>query len=72
MEYRCKMINASRLNVGPSGYILPLCDSCRTRDCTNPIERIKLSLVGIVRKVRLYNRGREPRMVVECEGYIKK
>ncbi len=72
MEYRCKMIDASRLNVGPTGFILPLCDSCRTKDCTNPIESKKVSLVGIVKKIRLYNRGVDPKIVVECEGYIKK
>lgn len=72
MEYQCKMVSAAKLNVSPVGFILPICDSCTTRDCTNPIESMSFSILGITRKVRLYNRGSEPRMVVDCEGYIKK
>ena len=72
MEYRCKMINCSRLNVGPKGFVLPLCNTCKTKDCTNPIESIKTSFMGVVKKNRLYNRGINPQIVVECEGYIKK
>lgn len=72
MEYQCKMISATRLNVSPVGFVLPLCDSCKTKDCTNPIESMKFSILGVVKKVRLYNRGIEPRMVVDCEGFIPK
>lgn len=72
MEYQCKMIDVSRLNIGPQGFVLPLCNSCKTKDCTNPIESMNISVVGVVRKIRLYNRGSEPKIVVECEGYIKK
>jgi len=70
MEYQCKMISSTRLNVSPAGFIFPLCNSCKTRDCTNPIETKKVSVLGVVRKLRLYSRGLEPKMVVECEGYI--
>ena len=70
MEYQCKMIDATRLNVSPVGFVLPLCNSCKTRDCTNPIESKNVSILGVVRKMRLYNRGSDPRMVVDCEGYI--
>jgi len=72
MEYRCKMINISRLNVGHQGFISSICDSCKTKDCTNPIESMNISLIGVVKKARVYNRGGEPKIVVECEGYIKK
>ena len=72
MDYQCKMINMQQLNVTPGGFIVPLCDSCKTRDCTNPIESMRVSILGVVKKFRMYNRGVEPRIVVECEGYIKK
>lgn len=72
MEYQCKMISATQLNVSPTGFIFPLCDLCKTRDCTNPIESMNFSILGVVRKARLYNRGIEPKMVVDCEGFIKK
>jgi hypothetical protein len=66
------MISVSRLNVGPFGFISPLCNLCVTKDCTNPIETMNISVTGVVRKVRLYNRGNEPKVVVECEGCIIK
>jgi len=72
MEYQCKMISVKSLTVTPVGFVLPLCDSCKTKDCTNPIESKKFSILGVVRRARLYNRGIEPRMVVDCEGYIRK
>lgn len=72
MEYQCKMISAITLNVSPIGFVFPICDSCTSKDCTNPIESMKVSILGIVRKIRMYNRGIEPRIVVDCEGYIKR
>jgi len=72
VEYQCKMTSAAKLNVTPVGFVYPLCDTCRARDCTNPIENMSTSILGVVRKMRLYNRGTEPRIVIDCEGYIKK
>ncbi len=70
MEYKCKTLNINQLNVGPQGFIMPLCEDCCTRDCTNPIESISISIMGVTRKVKVYNRGNTPQFVVECEGYI--
>ena len=72
MEYQCKMISITSLNVTPVGFVMPLCDSCKTKDCSNPIESMRISILGIVKRCRLYNRGTEPKMVVDCEGYIGK
>lgn len=72
MEYICKMISMSSINIGPNGFVMPLCESCGTRDCTNPIEKMKISILGVTKKIRMYNRGIEPKMVVECEGYTNK
>ena len=71
MEYRCKLVGISQLNVGPKGFIMPLCETCRSQDCTNPIEKIKLSIVGITKEIKVYNKGINPKFVVECEGYIQ-
>ena len=70
MEYECRTMSVPQLNVGPQGFIMPLCETCKVEDCTNPIEKMKISIVGVTRKIRLYNRGGEPKMVVECKGYI--
>ena len=61
----------AQMNVGPLGFIFPLCDKCTTRDCSNPIEKLKVSLMGVTKEVRVYNRGMDQRFVVECEGFIE-
>jgi hypothetical protein len=71
MEYKCRTVDASRLNVTTQGFFMPLCDSCTTRDCSNPVELMKISILGIKKEVRTYSRGSEIRFVVECEGYVK-
>ncbi len=70
MEYKCKTIPAHSLNVSPMGFISPLCDSCGSKDCSNPIESVRFSVIGATREVRLYSRGADYRMVVECEGFL--
>jgi hypothetical protein len=72
MDYNCKLIGISNLTVTPVGFVMPLCNSCKTKDCTNPIEIMKISVLGVIKEVRLYNRGLEPKIVVDCEGYIEK
>lgn len=69
MEYRCRMISMSSLSVTGVGFAMPLCMTCGTKDCSNPIEKMRVSIVGVTKEVRMYNRGSEPKMVVECEGY---
>jgi len=71
MEYRCKTVDMSRLHVTPGGFFIPLCETCMTKDCTNPIEKMSLSILGIKKEIKTFNRGTESRFVVECEGYIK-
>jgi hypothetical protein len=70
MEYKCKTISVAQLTISPIGFVMPLCESCKVKDCTNPIEKINVSVVGVSKKIRAFNRGLEPRFVVQCEGYI--
>ena len=65
------MVNISQLNVGPQGFIMPICETCKTLDCTNPIEKVKISVVGVKKEIKVYGKGPEPKFVVECEGYVK-
>ena len=71
MEYKCKMISIAQLNVGPQGFIVPLCETCQTQDCSHPIEKKVLSIVGVKKTVKVYNQAGDPKFIVECEGYIK-
>ena len=70
MEYKCQTVNMSRLIIGPQGYVKPLCDSCKSRDCSNPVEKMKISILGVSKEVRIFNQGVDPSFVVQCEGYL--
>lgn len=69
MEYNCKTI---QLNTVLNGIANPLCDKCRSKDCSNPIEKMDVSVFGVIRSLRVYNRGMSPRLVISCDGFITK
>jgi len=70
MEYKCQTVNMSRMIVSSRGFVTPLCEKCNSQDCSNPIEKIDVSILGVVKKVKVYNRGVSPRFVIQCEGYM--
>jgi len=70
MEYKCQTVNMSRMIVTSKGFISPLCERCNSQDCSNPIEKTDVSILGVVKKVKVYNRGTSPRFVIQCEGYM--
>ena len=41
-------------------------------DCSNPIEKTKLSILGVEKEVKVFNGGTSPRFVVQCEGHMPK
>jgi len=55
---------------GPTGVIEPLCNSCISKDCTNPIQKQKISIMGIKKEHRILIRGYEYVAVIQCEGYL--
>ena len=71
MEYKCKTMNISQMNVGPNGFIMPICELCKTMDCTNSIEKRKVSILGVTKEIRIFSQGSEQRFVVQCEGFVK-
>ena len=70
MEYKCQTVKLDRMIVTPQGFINPLCESCKTLDCSNPIEKRKVSIIGVTKVVKIYSRGQDARFVVQCEGYM--
>jgi len=71
MEYRCKSIPITKLPVGARGLGRPLCDLCATRDCTNPIQQRRVAIFGVTVNMRVIDRGMDPGMVIECEGFTQ-
>lgn len=72
MEYKCKTVSLNKLIATPMGFGMPLCQKCKTRDCTNPIEWRSVSFVGINKKVRVFVKGSQISFVVSCNGYTGK
>lgn len=72
MEYECTSIPLVKVLIGPNGSVEPLCNECKTIDCSNPVACQSVSLMGIVRKWRLLGKGSGgASVVVECKGFSK-
>ena len=70
MNYDCKVIPIEKLLVDPIGVSEPLCNSCSTPDCTNPIREKTISVLGKNKTMRLWVVNNQCRQVVACTGYI--
>ena len=70
MEYPCKTVSMSRMLLSHKGPIEPLCTSCKSEDCKNPIEIRRVSIFGIVKEHKFLVRGTDPMAVIQCEGYV--
>lgn len=69
MRYKNASVSLSKLIIGNSGTIKPLCNDCKTRDCTHSIERKKVSVFGMTKEYRVMMKGPQPFCVVQCEGF---
>ena len=69
MDYKCKKISIDRLLSTSQGFVRPLCDTCMTYDCDNPIEKRKISFLGINKEVKVFVVGDSYGFVTFCEGY---
>jgi hypothetical protein len=67
MEYKCKTVSLNHILSTAMGIVEPLCNSCKSTECSNPIFYKEVSIFGIMRIYRLYARGQELYAVVECE-----
>ena len=71
-KYECKTVSLSKLIITPKGELKPLCNSCVSPDCENPIEEKSISVFGLIEKYKVYVGGIDDRIVVQCLGYINK
>ena len=71
MEYKCALIPIKQLTISPKGFVMPLCNQCTTLDCTNPIEKKNVSILGVTKEIRVFSRGVEDQFVVNCMGFSK-
>ncbi len=71
MEYEVELAPVDKAVVTPRGFLEPLCTSCTSTDCTNPIKELSVSTVGTIKKQRMWvEREGIVRQVTSCKGYI--
>ena len=71
MEYQCQIVSVSKMVATPLGFINSLCDDCKTIDCTNPIEKKRISIIGTIKEMKLFCRGDSNYFVVSCKGFSR-
>lgn len=69
MEYDCQIIPFDKVVLTVHGHAEPLCQSCSTVDCTNPIREKTVCMLGQMKKLKLYVVGNVVRQVIACKGY---
>ena len=72
MDYDCHVVPADKMLMDPTGVKEPLCNDCKTPDCTNPIKDKMVSIFGQNKKYRLWIINNQCRQVISCRGYIVK
>lgn len=71
MEYEVNLAPLDKSATTPEGIFEPLCNTCAAPDCTNPIRDMTVSVIGILKKQRVYVVNNSVvRQVVGCKGYI--
>ena len=71
MKYKCKLVSIKQLLISSQGFVTSLCDKCGTRDCSNPIEKRKVSILGVTRETKVFVGGHDEQFVIECMGFSK-
>jgi hypothetical protein len=72
MNYPCRTISIRKLIITNSGKVNGLCDKCHTSNCTNPIEKMTVSEMGINKERRICMKNSIPSIVISCEGFSGK
>jgi hypothetical protein len=70
-QYKVKTISLEKLLVGPMGVIEPLCNTCVTRDCDNPIQPMPVTVFGKTVNWKIFRKSNLASTVVSCTGYSR-
>lgn len=70
MEYECTLAGVDKTIFTKDGFLMPLCNDCQAKDCTNQIEYTDLSFFGRITKCRVFRRSGNYYFVVKCPGYL--
>lgn len=72
MDYECQVVPCDKTIVDGEGIKEPLCNDCLAPDCTNPIRDKTMYIMGIPKRMRLWETNNIVRQVVMCKGYVSK
>ena len=70
MEYKCETISLQKMLIGPKGSLEPLCNICKAKDCTNPVQWQNISIMGVKKKFKILTVGDYYYAVIKCEGFL--
>jgi hypothetical protein len=69
-KYAHRSVPLTTLPVGPGGIVIESkCDTCRTLDCGHRVEFVKVSVIGITKRMRCLISAGQPNMVIQCNGH---
>ena len=74
MKYHCQLqslVNIKSMS-DSQGILESKCDSCKRLDCTNPIVFKNVSVLGMNKKMKLYQSASKISLVVQCNGFTEK
>lgn len=70
MNYECSLLPFGKIMVSTVDVVEPLCNSCKSPDCSNPIVNRTISVFGEEKTFRLWSVNNAIRQVVSCKGYL--
>ena len=69
MEFECRTVPILKPVLNTKGVMAPLCNSCTQIECTNPIKKKKVSILGKTEEWNVFVVGSQAYQVVQCLGY---
>ena len=70
MDYKIlRYLPVNKVQIGSDGVLRSLCNSCKTRDCSNRIEYRYVSYMGVMEKQRLWISWEDIYLVLLCILY---
>ena len=69
MKYKNQTLSLNHIAINHRGLVLPLCSTCKTKDCEYLVEEKKVSIAGVNYNWKVITKAGSISIVVNCEGY---
>lgn len=71
MEYKANLLPLSKIVDAKLFENGTMCDNCCCYDCSNPIIKLTISVVGVNKKMKVWSTSTNRFAVMACEGFRK-